>query len=298
MGWIKRNLFFSIGGTIALLLLGAAGFYTYISWQRNEAAFTKLDDIYKTLKDINNMKPLAGKNGENIQLAKDQEKQIRQWISTARNHFKPIAPIPDPAKGQMTSQAFGDTLSRTIAQLQNDAATANVGLPPGYTFSFRAEYGAVKFAPGSLQPLSEQVGAVAAISTILFSTHVNSLESIQRIRVSEDDAVGQQSDYISGSPFTNSLAVLTPYQVTFRAFTPELAEVLTAFAASPHGFIVQTVNVLPASEAATPANGTAQQSGAPQPAVVRTSTGEQVFLNEQLLRVTMEIEIVKLAPGT
>ena len=39
MGWIKRNLFFVIGGVLALGLLGAAGFYDYASWRRNTAAF-------------------------------------------------------------------------------------------------------------------------------------------------------------------------------------------------------------------------------------------------------------------
>ena len=293
MGWIKRNLFFTIGGVIALLLLGGAGFYTYTSWQRNNAAFTKLDDIYSQLKKINSQKPLPGNDKvNNIEMAKEQEKQIRQWISTARKHFQPVAPIPNPANGQPSPQLFGDTLSRTIARLQNEANAASVSLPPAYCFSFQAEYGAVKFAPGSLQPLSEQVGEVAAISEILFSARVNGLEGIQRVRVSDDDTKGQQSDYIDDHPFATNMAVMTPYRMTFRAFTPEIAQVLIAFATSPHGTIVRTVNVQPASSATMP----------PPPAVLptadRTRSGAQTFLNEQLLRVTMDIEIVKLAPGT
>ena len=46
-------------------------------------------------------------------------------------------------------------------------------------------------------------------------------------------------------PVTNDLAVLMPYQVTFRGFSPEMAQVLEAFATSPHGFIVKTVSVQP-----------------------------------------------------
>ncbi len=42
MIWIKRNLFFVIGGVLALGLLGAAGFYDYTSWRRNTVAFDKL----------------------------------------------------------------------------------------------------------------------------------------------------------------------------------------------------------------------------------------------------------------
>ena len=39
------------------------------------------------------------------------------------------------------------------------------------------------------------------------------------------------------------LALLTPYQFTFRCFTPELAQVLCGFASSPHGIIVKSFNV-------------------------------------------------------
>ena len=297
MGWIKRNLYFSIGGLIALVLLGGAGFYTYISWQRNNEALTKLKAIYDTLKEISSEKPQAGNDKvNNIKLAQEHEQQLRQWVSQARKHFKSIAPIPNPANGQYTSQMFGDALSRTIARLQDEAATAGVGLPPAYKFSFQAESGAVKFAPGSLQTLSEQVGAVAAIADILFGAHVNSLEGIQRLRVTDEDMAGQQGDYLSGQPHTNSLAVLVPYQVTFRAFTPEIEQVLIAFATSTNGTIVRTINVLPASEAAISINRT-RPNMAPQPMPIRTAGGAQEFLNEQLLRVTMEIEIVKLAPG-
>ena len=293
MGWIKRNIFFSIGGLIALLLLGGAGFYTYISWQRNNEAFTKLDNIYNELKRINSAKPQAGNDKvNNVKLAQEHEQQLRQWMSQARKHFKPIASIPDPANGQYTSQMLGDALSRTIARLQDEAAAAGVGLPPAYKFSFQAESGAVKFAPGSLQPLSEQVGAVAAIAETLFAAHVNSLESIQRLRVTDEDTTGQQGDYLPGQPYANSLAVLMPYQVTFRAFTPEIEQVLIALATSTNGTIVRTINVLPASGI----NGM-RPNMAPQQMPLRTAGGAQEFLNEQLLRVTMEIEIVKLAPG-
>ena len=297
MGWIKRNLFFLIGGVIALVLLGGAGFYTYTSWQRNNAALDKLNKIYTTLKENNSKKPLPGKDGSNIKLAQEQEQKLREWMNGARNHFNPIAPIPSPANGQLTPQLFGDTLSRTIARLQSEAATAGVSLPPAYSFSFQAEHGAVKFAPGSLKPLSEQVGAVAAISEILFSAHINGLEGIQRIRVSDDDKAGQQNDYLDELSYSNNLAVLTPYRVTFLAFTPEIAQVLIAFATSPHGTIVRTINVQPASGATTTGGRTSGMSpSAFPPTAGRSGGGALPFLNEQKLRVTMVIEIVKLAP--
>jgi len=73
---------------------------------------------------------------------------------------------------------------------------------------------------------------------------------IQRVRVSDDDANGPQADYFDGHSVTNNLAVLTPYQITFRSFSPEVGEVLAGFASSPHGFIVKSINVQPAGAAA------------------------------------------------
>ncbi len=68
-------------------------------------------------------------------------------------------------------------------------------LPPNYGFSFEAQRSIVKFAPGSLPPLAVQLGEVKTISEILFASRVNSLDGIQRARVSDDDTAGPQSDY-------------------------------------------------------------------------------------------------------
>jgi hypothetical protein len=114
-----------------------------------------------------------------------------------------------------------------------------------------------------------------------------------------DDAAGALSDYLSDRPVTNDLAVLTPYQVTFRGFSAEIAQVLEAFAASPNGFVVKTISVLPASM--TPATGDqgVTQSAAPMttPMPLPGKGGLQTVLNEQMLRVTLVVEVVKLLPG-
>src|SRR5665213_962655 len=173
---------------------------------------------------------------------------------------------------------------------------------------------------GSLTPLAAQLGAVKAISEILFAARVNDLESIQRVRVSDDDTAGLASDYIDELPITNDLAILTPYMVTFRSFTPELARVINGFADSPNPFIVKSVSVQPAGAstvAAAPGEGAPYAPAAenmvdrryrrgymPLPGAVPAPQqqpagrgGLQTVLKEQLLRVTLEVEIVKLLPG-
>ena len=147
----------------------------------------------------------------------------------------------------MASETYAEGLRQTIDLLQHEADDASVTLPPKYNFSFSAQCSLVRFAPGSLEPLAAQLGEVKAIAEILFAARVNDLDGIQRVRVSDDDTAGLQSDYIDERPITNDLAVITPYVITFRCFTPELARVISGFANSPNPFIVKSINVQPAA---------------------------------------------------
>jgi hypothetical protein len=304
MVWIKRNLFFAIGGIVALLLLAAAGFYDYQARSHNSAAFDKLNEIYSTLKQLNDKKPAPGDAQiNNTQTAKEQEQEVRRWIGQAGIYFKPIAPIPDSR--DVTSEAYAAALRRMIDQLQHEADTASVQVPPKYSFSFEAERYIVKFAPGSLAPLAVQLGEVKTIAEILFAARVNALEAIQRVRVSEDDMAGSQSDYLADFSTTNATFVTTPYAVTFRSFTPELAKVLASFAASPNGFIIKGINVTPAGAVSGGGYGRAENGlpgegfAPPSSQMMTTATGKggmASFLNEQLLRVTLEVVIVKPLP--
>jgi hypothetical protein len=167
----------------------------------------------------------------------------------------------------------------------------------------------VKFAPSSLDALPTQLGEVKTISEILFAARVNALDGVQRIRLSDDDANGSQGDYMDDQSVTNDLAVITPYIVVFRAFSPEIAQTLAGFASSPNCFVVKGINVQPAGVTTGGAStsmttmtmgrdvGRYQSpAGMPTTPVVTGKGGLQTVLNEQLLSVTMEVELVKLLP--
>ncbi len=336
MGWFKRNLMFAIGGLVAVLLLLAAAFYDWRSWDHNATSFGRLNEIYGKLGELNGKKYLPGNEKvDNIKAAKEQDAQVQEWIGTAEQLFKPITPIPD--EPEVTSEAFAAGLRRTIDQLQHQAEDANVLLPPKYGFSFEAQRMIVRFAPGSLNPLAVQLGEVKDISEILFAAGINTLDGIQRVRVSDDDTTGPQADYLGEVSVTNNLAVLTPYVVTFRSFSPELAKVLAGFAASPNGMIVKAINIAPAGAATQPTGGPSpyyQQNapgmyppnspgmypqngpggyqpnapgmyppngmGGPMPPPSATGSGRggpPTVLNEQLLRITLEVVIVKPLPN-
>ena len=290
MGWLKRNLFFAIGGILSLVLLAAAGYYDYVGWEHNQAAYAKLKETYDKLIELAKKKPSPGNDKvNNIAAANEQASQLNQWKTQAKKYFQPVPRIP--ATGPLSNETFGHALTATIKQLQDDAIGANVQLPPQFPFSFTTDVGRLKFADNSLEPLSAQLGDVKAITEILFSARVNALDVIQRAKVSADDDSGPQTDYLQDDqPATNDLAVLTPYEVAFRGFSPEVAQVLEAMAASPHGFIVKAVSVQPASAW----GATAADSGTPPPPPSSGKGGLQTILNEQLLRVTMEVVSVKL----
>src|ERR1035437_1466940 len=317
MGWIKRNLFFVIGGVLTLGLLGGAGLLIYKGMSRNFEASKTLNEIYGNLGNLSQQKPAPG-NGKtnNTTIAKEQERQIRAWIGTVAAYFRPIPAIP--ANRSVTSEAFASALRKTIDLLQREAESSGVTLPPKYDFSFSAQRPLVKFAGGSLGPLATQLGEVKAISEILFATRINTLDSIQRVRVSDDDAQGSQSDYIDKYPLTNDLAIVTPYVITFRCFTPELARVMAGFATSSNTFIIKSINVQPAGTAPAafapgdaagglppgrypggrryPGEFAAPPPAAPAPQPGLGRGGLQTVLKEQLLLVVVEVELVKLLP--
>jgi hypothetical protein len=144
--------------------------------------------------------------------------------------------------------------------MQREATKVSVALPPKdskgqtYSFSFAAQRESLAYASGSLAPLSVQLGEIKAICTVLFQAKINALDNLRRERVSEDDLKGPQTDYLPDKSVTNELAVLSPYEITFRCFSPELAAVLAGFASSPCDLmLVKAINVesAPATAAAT-----------------------------------------------
>jgi hypothetical protein len=296
MAWIKRNLFFVIGGILAIGLLGAAGFYNYKGWSRNTTALNDLKEIYTRLRELYGKKPSPGNDRiNNIEAAKQQENQVREWMRQAGDYFKPIPPVPTLPNGMVSSEEFAAALRRMIDQLQHEAETASVTLPPQYDFSFKAQRDLVKFS-GNLELLAQQLGEVKTIAEILYAARVNALDGIQRVRISDDDATGPQADYFDNQSVTNNQAVMTPYQVTFRSFSPEIGAVLAGFASSPHGFVVRGINVQLAGAAGAMSPNPTGLAPAPGAPVAPVRGGLQTVLNEQLLRVTLVVEIVKLLP--
>lgn len=252
MSWIKRNLFFVIGSLVALILMGLAGWFLFSKWSLNNEVLATLNSDYEELKRLNSA-PLHPGSGSvnNIQLAKEQREQLRDYLKKIGPYFQPVPRIPDLAK--ITDRDFSAALSQTVEQLRAAATNASVALPPdSYSFSFTSQKSKISFAPGSLNRLAIQLGEIKAIAEILFDAKINALDNLRRERVSQDDSFGLQTDYLSEKTETNALAVVTPYELTFRCFSSELAAVLGGLASSSHAFLVKSLNVELAPAVAAP----------------------------------------------
>src|SRR5215831_1217113 len=129
MAWIKRNLYFLVGGAVALALMGLAGFYLYSKWQLNNEILEKLQADFAELERLSKEKPHPGdgKKVNNIEEAKNQQKQLREFTQRGRKFFARIPPIPDAPK--VTDHELSTAFSHTIDQLRRDATNASVTLP-------------------------------------------------------------------------------------------------------------------------------------------------------------------------
>jgi hypothetical protein len=269
MDWIKRNLYFLIGGLVALALTGLAGFYAYSKWSENNQVKEDLN------KDVEEMRALASQNPhpgsgkiDNITIARDQQKEVKALIDKVRGRFQRMEPVPEGEK--VTEAEFSSALSLTVAQLLRDATNNSVTVPPNFNFSFTAEKGQLQFNPNSLRPLSAQLGEVKAIANILLGAKINAIDYFRRERVCAEDNAGPQTEYLEKKSITNELAVVTPYEVTFRCFSAELASVLAGFSSSPFGVVVKTINV--EQGAAQSASPDAGQSPTPTYTYIQTPT--------------------------
>jgi hypothetical protein len=324
MSWIKRNLYFLIGSVVSLALLGVSVWYLFSKMQLNNQKLEELNGAYAELEQLASKKPNPGNEKvDNTKIAKDQQAQASVVLEKVRKFFVPIPRISESTN--ISDQEFANALRNTVDRLQRDAAKSGIALPPRYNFSFEAQRPLVRFAPDTLQTLAVQLAEARTIIEILLAGKINALDNVRRERISDDDLKGPQSDYLEERSVTNDLAVVSPYETTFRCFSSELAGVLAGFANSPHGIVVRTVNVDSGGTMGALVAGTGEgipgyppmayqpmpgypmpMGGQPQPAAPGTPGaapqlkrgGLPIVLDEKQLKVTLSVNIIKFLPPT
>ncbi|HXT12276.1 MAG TPA: Amuc_1100 family pilus-like protein [Candidatus Angelobacter sp.] len=300
MSWVKRNLYFVISCVLAVVLLIAAGWYCYSSWQSNDANWQKLSQDYTTLQQL---PPI---DQTNLDMVRQQTKEVHQRVAQMQEWFPPIPAIPNT--NQYSDQHMAFAVRQTVGELRAAAAEHNVMLQPEFDFSFSLQESKAVYDPNSWDQLAKQLGEVKAICDILFESRVSELDAVQRERTADDvNNIGgggaTQPDYIDSTSITNQYVVITPYQVTFQCFTPELGNVLSSFANQKHTFVVKTLNIEPeeamaggAMEPGVGQYGQYGQYGATMPTFPRGGPAITV-IDEKKLKVVLQVDVVKKLPA-
>ncbi|MDB6040228.1 MAG: hypothetical protein JWM99_4069 [Verrucomicrobiales bacterium] len=319
MAWIKKNLFLLIGGLVALALLGLAGFYLYQGIQADASVTEELDQRTATLKQLVNQPVHPGTDKvNNIALAKDDEKRLNDFMAQIRKQFAP--PIVEK---ELNNQSFRGLLDTTVANLQQLAGRSGMNLPvKDYWFTYGAQKSAVDFK--DVGSLASELADVRALVEILCEAKVPALVGLKRVPTTGES--GYVDFLSSGKSVTNSWAAVTPYEVTFQGFSSELARVMEGLVTAPQCFVVKTLGVDKAPAAAgvavavapTPAElqsrmmqsryggmggGMSRYNRLPPPAPVAAAPqapvskgGLVTVLDENKLRFTLALEVVKLLP--
>jgi hypothetical protein len=332
MSWIKRNLFFFIGGLVAVGFMGFGGFLLFNQISEENQLGEEIRQQYAKLNELNNQKPHPG-NGpvDNIKTALEQKAALRDYITTkARGYFQRIAPIPDNGGARVSNAEFATQLRPAIVQLNRFAEQQGVTMPKkDYYFSFESERSSMTFDTNGIDKMAVQLGEIKAIAEIILGARVSALDGIRREPVVTNDTVASDL-LVTARTASTPQADISPFEVRFRCFSGELAQVMAKFANSPNGLIVKSIIIEPVTStgaAFDPNNPTGfveppptilpptiaeppmikggrggrfagpPPPGNPIPRPAYTDKREKDFLNEKPFRVTMMIAVVKPKPS-
>jgi hypothetical protein len=304
MRWLTRNLVVVVV-VLAALLLGAGGaLYVTRTYAKNDDLTTQLGAARQELNRLTTeVKPSP--TLENVRLAREDVKKAQAYSADCRKFFTATPYQP------MTSQGFRSMLETNIAELQRLAQVSRVDIPTNYTFSFEPEIKPMTYEPASIRPLAEQVTEVSEICRALFAAHVQRLELIRRVAVSQYDT-GNTTEILQGITITsNRFAGLTvwPYEFTIECFSGDLAAALEQLSLIPRMLLIKTITVeaapptpfvvalAPPPDAPPPPGpgGRFARGGfpPPNPAGAPKPPGLTTVLEEGALRVVMTIHVIK-----
>jgi hypothetical protein len=236
MVWIKRNLFFVISAAAGLLLTGYCAWLLYNSLNSNSGVSEEYKTTFSSFEAFQKKSPYPSK--ENIQAAKADQERVRLFLADFRKRFAPF-PAP-PVKDE---KGFKTYLEENLVRFRAEATNAGVLLPPDYAFAFSGLIGKLTYPPASIGPWMQELEEIDTILNILYRAKINYLGGLQRVPVATDDT--GMGDILAAATVTNQWGIVTPYKITFRGFSAEIAAVMEGFAQSSNCFIIQAIAVNP-----------------------------------------------------
>jgi hypothetical protein len=242
MDWFKRNLVLVVVAAVALGLLGFGGYSLYNKYQQDAEITGTLQAELDSFKTYTEKDPHP--DDDNIKAAKNNQKQIAEFLASARKSFAQVS-IP----ADLDNASFRNLLDNTVSDLRRDADKYGVSLtslPPKYGFTFAAQLQSVQYTPNTLEPLATQLAEIRSLVEILYRANVHGLLGLRRVTVSPTEETFGSADYLVGKKIGTDAetgAIVTPYEIAFQCFSTELAGVLEGLYRSPYGFVVRNLVV-------------------------------------------------------
>jgi hypothetical protein len=326
MLWLKRNLLLTVGGLIAVLLLGFGIYYLWTSYQKNKEVETKLEQNKEELRKIVTG-PNPYPNSTNIARAREELGKVRTAITNARAFFQPVPYEP------VTGLAFKSLLDSNLFELHRKAEETSVVLPnKNYGFTFEFQKKQLNFPTEAFPGLPQQLAEIKTICNLLFDARINKLITLRRARIYTDEPVSQVDHHEMKPSVDEAMGMASnPYELTFHCFSGELATVLESFYKSTNGLIVKSlqVEVAPAEVVnpnqpgnpvtpvapppaavqprVAPPTGAVQPPAQPAPGVVRPTLAAapaapkgaepiKTVLNERLLKIVLVLDVTRALP--
>jgi hypothetical protein len=237
MPWIKKNLTLVLGGLVGLVLLGGSAFFLFAQSTRESTVNAELEEKRTEWNRLNSLNPYPDE--KNIKAVRDEAAKVEKLTVALRESIK--SPSVQPVTDTFSLKLLIET---TISDLKKEAEAAGVNVPDRYAFTFQKLREMPQFESNGIPKLAEQVAQISLLCRVLFDAKVHSLDQLRRPAILKDE--GGSTDYLTKKAVTNrNLIVRAPYDLSFRAFSSELAGVLRGFASLQEVVAIKTVNIEP-----------------------------------------------------
>ena len=253
MAWIKRNLFFVIMLAVGVGVTVYCGILLVKARGGNNQAREQYGTAKSSLDSLERSKPYPSTN--NIAAAAADAARASTLLANFRDRF---ANFPTPPK--VDDRQFTEYLHKTVAQFGAEATNAGVQLNRDFDFAWGQQLDKWTFPSNCLEGWMRQLEEERAILHILYNAKILYLEVFRRQSVAPEDLGGDEFDTANNA--SNKAMIISPYKVEFRAFSGDLAKVLSGFASASNCMIVKMIYVTPSR---VPLPQTTESEPAPTP---------------------------------
>ncbi|MCI0748516.1 MAG: Amuc_1100 family pilus-like protein [Verrucomicrobia subdivision 3 bacterium] len=309
MLWLRRNFWLGLGILLAVVLLGGGVYYFWTNRAKNKQLEAKLEEDKTTLTRLLSQDPFPSPT--NITRAKEELARVTNLVNKAKIFFQPVP------HENVAGEQFKALLDNILYELHRKAEQTSVALPTRtYAFTFAHQKQQLQFPPEAFPALPQQLAEIRTICDLLFEARVNRLITLRRARLYADEPVSQV-DHHEKKPEVNEAVNMAsnPYEITFHAFTPELAAALESFYRSTNGLIVKSIHVevapapgldpnappigpgpggFPGPRPPPPGSGFGPGPGRPPPpGAPPPRDAVLTVINERLLKIVLNVDVLR-----